>query len=208
MPLYVVSSGLTTIAFGASLIREIRKKNDDNESDQIKKIRQLEESIFSVATGIYGLNIGKSDFKSIQRLRYLDWIITTPMLLRTLHLLAQEKGFQGSFGLALGFNLAMIIFGYLHEFEKSKQKRQTYLVLGFLAFAGVLKHVHEWGTYLKSKGSKVDDLLKFFYIGWTIYGLNTLTPNEEIRQSIFNVSDLFNKGVYSLVLEDVIQNKL
>ncbi|MEI7986389.1 MAG: bacteriorhodopsin [Armatimonadota bacterium] len=208
MPLYTASSGLTTIAFGASFVREIGKKNDPNESDRIKQIRQLEKAIFGVATGIYALNIGKSDFRVIQKLRYLDWAITTPMLLRSLHLLAQEKGFEGSFIPALSFNLAMIAFGYLNEFEKSKQKRQIYLIVGFIAYAGVLKYVYEWGKYLKSTGSDVDDLLKFFYIGWTVYGLNTLTPNEEIRQSVFNISDLFNKGIYSLVLEDVIQNKI
>jgi bacteriorhodopsin len=208
MPLYSASSGLTTIAFGASFAREVLKKDDKDESARIKEIRWLERTIFGVATGVYGLNIGQADFKRVQKLRYLDWVITTPMLLKSLHLLAEEKGFQGSFAPALGCNLGMIVFGYLHEFEHSKQRRQLYLILGFIAFAGVLKYVYEWGTYLKSKGSKVDDLLKFFYIGWTMYGLNTLTPNEEIRQTVFNISDLFNKAIYSLVLEDVIQNKL
>jgi bacteriorhodopsin len=208
MPLYNASSALTTLAFGASFFREVSKKDKKGESDNIIQIRRLETAIFGVGTGIYALNFGKSDFKTIQKLRYLDWVITTPMLLRSLHLLAEEKGFQGSFTPALIFNLAMIMFGYLYETEQSKLKRQIYLLLGFVAFAVVLKYVHEWGTYLKSQGSDVDGLLSFFYIGWTVYGLNTLTPNEEIRQTIFNVADLFNKAIYSLVLEDVIDNKL
>jgi len=207
-PLYKATSYLTTGALGLSLVKSIWPSKRGQESERIKNIRKLETVIFAVATGQYVLNLRIKDFEKAQRLRYLDWVITTPMLLRTLHLLAEEKGFKGSFLPALGFNLLMIIGGYLAEFTPSKRNRGIYFTLGFVAFAGVLKYVHEWGTYLKSQGVQVDNLLKFFYIGWTAYGVNFLTPNEDVRQSVFNISDLFNKGIYSLVLEDVITRKL
>jgi bacteriorhodopsin len=207
-PFHTASSRLTEVAFGASLFAQFSAEQKDTDSRQIKEIRKLEKSIFAVATGIYFLNNNQTDFKDIQKLRYLDWIITTPMLLRTLHLLAEEKGFSGSFVPALGFNIAMIIFGYLYEIEASASRRKLYLILGFVGLVGVLKYNRDWGNYLKAQGSNVDDLLKFFYIGWTFYGVNALTPNEELRQTGFNIADLFNKAIYSLVLEDVIKNKL
>lgn len=203
--LVVSTSYITTGALGASLVKTLISKK--KESRRIEEIRKLEIGIFAVATGQYVLSLNIKDFRQLQRLRYLDWIITTPMLLRTLYLLAEEKGFAGSFLPALGFNILMIVSGYIADFSISKRNRTIFLLLGFVAFAGVLKYVYEWGTYLKSQGSEVDDLLKFFYFGWTVYGLNFMTPNENLRQTIFNISDLFNKAVYALVLEDVIAKK-
>lgn len=206
--IYKATTYAATGAFAFSLINSFRKTDNPSESVKIKQIRKLEKAIFFVATGQYVLNLGIKDFKTAQRLRYLDWIITTPMLLKSLHLLAEEKGFKGSYTPALIFNILMIVAGYIAEFTPSKRNRLIFLALGFLAFAGVLVYVNQWGSYLRDQGVKIDDLLKFFYIGWTVYGLNFMTPNEEVRQSIFNVSDLFNKGAYSLVLEELLTNGL
>lgn len=210
MPLFRTTSAITTIAFGASLIREVGRNHTPGVTVGIRQIKELEKAIFIVATAVYVLNAGKSNLREVQLLRYLDWAITTPMLLKGLHVLAEEKGFSGSFAPALALNLGMILFGYIYEFGNlnPKYERTIPLALGFSTFAGVLTYVRLWGKHLRDRGCEVDGLLSFFYIGWTLYGINTLNPNEDFRQGLFNVLDLFNKGIYSLVLERVISKEL
>ena len=205
---YKATLSLTLFIFLYSLADEIFRESKPSHSSKVKEIKNLEKSIFAVATALYIFSIGNSDFRTIQKLRYLDWVITTPMLLKSLHLLAEERGFKGSFVLPLISNIFMIIFGYLHEFGNPESGLSINLFLGFLSFSGVLTHVKDWGTFIKSSGIDVDNLLNFFYVGWTAYGLNSLTPNEEIRQTIFNLLDIFNKFLYSIVIRDIITNKL
>lgn len=176
-------------------------------SDKLQQIQRLEFLILGIATTQYGITLSMNDITKIQRWRYLDWLVTTPLLLKTFHLLAQEKGFEGSFLPALGANLIMITSGYLAEFARTPEQRFVYFVIGFAMLAIILYYVREWEQYLVEQGVDTKNLATFFYIGWTLYGLNFLVRNEQVRQIGFNVLDLFNKGIYSFALTEVINEQ-
>lgn len=213
------SSYVTYIGLIAVLINNFNNDEGNNiacSNDNIDLIRKLEKAILTVAIGQYTINFFIKDIHKQQRWRYLDWIITTPMLLKTVHLLAVEKGWQGSFLPAFGFDILMILTGYLAEFGSSGNRSGTlrnrkenpnklWIVISFVSFGVILYIVTQWFHYLEEQNVDTSNLSKFFYIGWTFYGLNFFTPNEDLRQTGFNLADLFNKGIYSLTLNDLIK---
>jgi hypothetical protein len=72
-----------------------------------------------------------------------------------------------------------------------------------LAFAVVLSEVYRWFEFLKKKGVRLGSLPWFFYIGWSLYGVNFMNPDTQKRSVIFNILDFINKAVYALVLQVV-----
>lgn len=206
-----VSSTVTLGFLGGSFLRKLVDGNKF-ESEKLRQIRNLELGILGIASGQYAITLPMQSNKRIQRWRYADWIVTTPMLLKTFHLLAQEKGYQGGFELAFGANIVMIIAGYFAEFHPfnrdSKNGSIFWYVLGFVALIFVLIEVAKWDKHLKDNNVDTRNLPTFFYLGWVLYGLTSLNHyvTQDIRQTAFAVLDLFNKGIYSLELESVIKN--
>lgn len=216
-----VTSLGTTIGLGSLFLINITKHQDENESENIKKIRRYEKIILGVATGQYIVSY-RSNYDILQNWRYLDWAITTPLLLKTFHLLAVEKGYDKSAKNAIIYDLIMIASGYLAENKldnltlfnrKSSTKKCNsinkiaWYSIGVAAYIGVLIEITKWYKFLKEKNVNVDNLLYFFYIGWTLYALNFLNPEKELKQMSFDVLDFFNKGVYSIVLNSVIEKE-
>jgi hypothetical protein len=127
--------------------------------------------------------------------------------------LAEEKGYEGSFLPALGADILMIVVGYLAEFnildsgdeEKNKTKSNILYGIGLVALGIIFYYVNQWTTFLKDKDVDTENLEFFFYIGWTLYGINFITPSVEVRQTAFNFLDLFNKAIYSFQLNSVIE---
>lgn len=179
-----------------------------NDSDNLEMIRKIEMIILAVASGQYVVSWSMS-YNRLQRWRYVDWIITTPLLLRTFHLLAVEKGFDKPFLPAFSWNMLMIWAGYLSEFPNTKRpqtiSRHSLYILSTVAMIFIFREVKEWDDYLKSKGVDTGRLPYFFYLGWTAYGLNFLNPDEELRQTTFNILDFVNKGLYSFEIQKVIR---
>lgn len=198
------SSVLTAGTLGGLTLQKLAKGNPYN-SKKLREIHTLETSLLGIASIQYGITL-PMEYHRAQRWRFFDWIITTPLLLKTLHSLAEEKEFEESFIPALTANLVMIIAGYYAEFvAKTEYARKIWYLIGVIALIVVLVYVYRWDSFLKDKGVDTKNLSTFFYVGWTIYGLNFLNPNEELRQTGFNVLDLFNKGIYSLHLTEVIE---
>ena len=195
-----VTAVTTTGVLGTLFVRKFIKRQSI-----IPEIDTLERVILGVATAQYGLTFAFKSDRRIQRYRFLDWLITTPLLLKTFHSLAVHKGFKGRFEIPALFNFLMIYAGYHAEFlAKSPQEKRLWTYLGFIGLVVVLLYVRRWDVYLKSQGVDTRQLPTFFYVGWTAYGAIFLLQNEEARQSAFNVLDLFNKGIYSLHLEAVL----
>lgn len=114
----------------------------------------------------------------------------------------------------------MIVAGYLAEYPEltnnkflrdkkynPEQIRKFWYAISFAAMIGIFIYITKWHNYLRDQGIDTKTLLYFFYIGWSLYALNFLNPSESARQHIFDILDLFNKGIYSLVLEKTITDK-
>jgi bacteriorhodopsin len=200
-------------------------KNERYDSETLEAIRKNELAILAIASGQYIISM-RMPVHRLQKWRYMDWIITTPLLLRSFHLLAVEKGFTESFVPALSANIAMIVFGYLAEFpnviDRKREKRgiaartkqqienyrRTLYVLSIVTLLVIFYFVRRWDNFLKSKGVDTGRLTYFFYYGWSLYGLNFLNPDQELKQTTFNILDSINKGLFTLELDKVIRENL
>ena len=205
----ITSYGTFSFLAGVGIVKLVRGR--EFQSENLENIRRLELAILATASGQYlvGFSISR---ERLQSWMYLDWLITTPMLLRTLHLLAVEKGFEGSFAPALSANLAMISLGYAAQFperfNKSKDDQQFKWLMYSLSTASMLiifYYVNKWNKFLISEGVDTGRLPGFFYYGWSVYAINFLNPDKELKQTTFNIMDAINKGFYSLELDRVLR---
>ena len=205
---------ITFFAFLIVFFYVIANKKEGN--DNIEKIQFLEASILFIAFLSYAVIYNIQDVKRSQKWRYLDWILTTPLLLGTFYLLAVEKGYTSSIVPAIVANTLMILFGYWAEYPETSpiygkytnnEIKNIFFFLSFLSLAVVFYYVYEWDSSLKNNGIDTEFLPYFFYIGWTLYGLFFLVKDENIRQSAFDLLDLFAKPVYSIYLTDFIDRK-
>ena len=76
------------------------------------------------------------DEKNVEIYRYLDWAITTPMMLLAI-LVANNGTFANTVGLIV-FDLIMVASGYLATIEKDELKKKIYFALGCLVFLPIL----------------------------------------------------------------------
>lgn len=193
---YITLGGL-----GSLLVQRL-VQGAQGSSDRLETIHQLEVAILAIATTQYGITIPMDEHR-VQRWRYLDWLLTTPLLLRTFHLLAEEKGWEEEANIAILFNILMIIAGYMAEF--TDQNTEMWYWFGFVCLGVVLVYVYRWNDYLQTQGVDTKELPVYFFLGWSMYGVGAGIGNNQTRQTLFNVLDLVNKGLYSISLHSVIQ---
>lgn len=208
-PTYII----TILAFVIVLFYVIANKKTS--SDNVQTIQFLEANILFIAFLSYVVIYFIKDEKRSQKWRYLDWIITTPLLLGTFYLLAVEKGYEQSIIPAIIANVLMILFGYWAEYPETSplygeyhdsEIKNLFYILSFLSLIIVLYYVYEWDRYLQNNGVDTKLLPYFFYIGWTLYGVIFLLEDGYLRQSAFDLLDLFNKPIYTLYLTNIMEN--
>jgi len=201
----------TLTLYGLPTVLSVKLINPPSKEPLNNGIYNAEILILSIASIQYLIVSGFNDIRRIQRWRYLDWILTTPLLLFTYWKLAETEGWTGNFYNLLIPNVLMILFGYLAEFPEvignSISKNYLYL-LGMVSLLFVLYEIYNITKFLNEKNYNTKGIEYFFYIGWTLYGLNFINPDENSRQSFFNILDLFNKAIYSLYLDSVILDNL
>lgn len=204
-------SGIGSLGFLAATGLYKLLKHEVGKTNTLETIRRIEIAILTIASGQYVIALNMP-VKRLQRWRYADWLITTPLLLRTFHLLAVEKGFTGPFAPALTANIAMISIGYLAEFPETVNRandqnfKRVMYAMSTASMLIIFYYVKQWDDYLKAHGVDTGRLPWYFYIGWSVYAINFLNPNEELRQTIFNIMDSINKGVYAIELDRVIRD--
>ena len=173
----------------------------------------IEVLISFVAAVVYYLiiNISKSapdlksiDWKKITTLRYIDWSITTPLLLLSfsLFLSSGEKVKDlGSFiAKLIFFDLIMILAGYLGAINILT--RVWSQVVGFSAYFIIFYLIYRKffrGTTITNHSSFKKIMFVAIVILWFIYGVvyNASTYNRNI---VTNVLDGIAKGVFGLSL--------
>jgi len=145
------------------------------------------------------------NFKSITNItpvRYMDWTITTPVMLvnlifytiflRTNTELDFLKVFWSEFYIILTIlilNWAMLFFGYLGEV-----KAIPVLVgvgLGFIPFL-----IYYYMIYT-NYGS--NQLFYYFFIIWSLYGVAAILPYKT-KNMCYNILDLFSKNFFGIFL--------
>lgn len=176
--------------------------------DSMRHILNLETCISIIAAFFYGQFVNnfkketmEIDYKSINVNRYVDWAITTPIMLLVLILafrfnlskLAQVKFID--FIIILLLNYAMLGSGYLGEIG---QMSRTYAnIIGFVFFGGLFGYIYH--TYIKKYNNKSNNLLYgAFFVLWAFYGV--FYQMEQVSRNVgYNILDLFSKcfvGLY------------
>ena len=148
--------------------------------------------------------------------RYIDWFITTPTMLVTLimyliYLNNKESGtnhkldffelFYDNFGMImtiLSLNWLMLLFGYLGELKVLPII--TSVLLGFIPF--VIYYYLIFANFV-SMDNLGWQIFAYFVGFWALYGVAAFLPYY-VKNTMFNVLDLFSKNFFGLFLVYVI----
>jgi sensory rhodopsin len=152
-------------------------------------------------------------------LRYIDWIVTTPLIvLKFPQLLGSDDRGKSIAVLVIVADVMMILFGFIGETSINATKGIEFNLIGFamfgvsmLAWMFILFILYSSVTEASSDklGPIQQGLAKlklFILIGWAIYPLGyviTLFSNDPDlriwREMIYNIADLFNKVGFGMV---------
>jgi bacteriorhodopsin len=166
--------------------------------EKARHILNLETCISVVAAYFYGkfvkiINEPNIDYKKINMTRYLDWAITTPIMLLVLCLafLFNTGGrlkFK-TFLMILLFNYLMLFSGYAGS--TNMVDKYTAWGVGFLFFFALYGFIYK--KFIEKKPI-FDNLILYwsFVIFWSGYGLVYLYP-DKFKNVAFNYLDLFAK---------------
>lgn len=205
-------AGTTLLTFGASVSPSLRETASNK---QLQSILLIENAVNLIATFMYMYFIqdakdGTLNTKEMVNIRYLDWALTTPLLLLALvYYLDYENRNKGvdpaakiqwpQLSAVFLLNFLMLLSGYLGETRRIP--KNVGLVAGFAAFYGLFKILYD--SYV----APVDDddskkLFTYFAVVWSLYGLFYMVPNETAKNLGYNVLDLLAKvgfGLYTVV---------
>lgn len=193
---FLVTTG--TITF----IEALRTKNES-----MRHILNLETCISIIATFFYShfvyefKDYKEINYKLINLNRYVDWAITTPIMLLVL-ILAFKYNYNGKsvvsfndFFIITILNYFMLIIGYLGELKIFNKIFAN--IFSFVFF--ILMYLYIYFKYIYNKYNRQNILLySLFVILWAIYGFIYLF-NNKYRNIGYNILDLFSKcfvGLY------------
>jgi len=147
--------------------------------------------------------------------RYHDWVVTTPLMLFSTMVYYEYKNkpeeevtlesflkehWQDVL-VVFGFNMVMLVFGYLYELNVLDLI--TSQVLGFIVFAGSFWVI--WDKFA-SKNPENYWLYGFMFIVWAMYGVAAMF-NSVWKNVSYNILDVFAKNFYGLFLSYLIYQK-
>ena len=198
---YILLLTTATITFIEALRTPIPK---------VRHVFNLETCISLIAGYFYSIFVGKIedygkagkiiDWADITKTRYIDWAMTTPLMLFVLSVVLahnSKKKVSASFMLIiLLLNYFMLYTGYLGE--NGELTRITALVLGFVAFFmmfGIIFYTYLQGNMIASNYG----LYGVYFIVWTVYGIAYML-SEEYKNIIMNILDCVAKCFVGLGL--------
>lgn len=185
---------LTTVTI--TVIEAIRTQNP-----VIRHVLNLETCISVVAGYFYSIFVAKLDapqqtpinWSEITRIRYIDWSITTPIMLLTLciflgHNIQKTVPFS-IFIIIVIFNYLMLYIGYLGEQQKINRIFAT--IFGFIPFIGMFYLIFSRFVLPKYRLDNYIFFTTYVFI-WSLYGMVYLLP-EEPKNIAMNILDGISK---------------
>jgi bacteriorhodopsin len=189
---YLILYGYTVITFVEAL---------RTPSQAVRNIMNIETAISFVAAFVYGMFLERMkqptfDLKDIAHLRYLDWAITTPLIILGV-LLFYNKGRQPidykTYSVLALLNWGMLASGYFGE--KGVIHKTTGLIVGFLCLL-ILLLIIFFCCIPKTRSYAV---FIIFSVIWSLYGV-AYTLDEENKNIMYNILDLCAKALFGVVL--------
>jgi hypothetical protein len=176
----------------------------------IETFVQVVELAFYTWYSYYFHSVGEATFY-----RYHDWAVTTPLMLFSMMVYYEynnkpdEEVTLESFLkehwqdvlVVFGFNLVMLVFGYLYEVNVLDLI--TSQVMGFVGLAGSFWVI--WDKFA-SKNSGNYWLYGFMFVVWALYGVAAMFSSLWKNVS-YNILDVIAKNFYGLLLSYLIYQK-
>jgi bacteriorhodopsin len=189
---YLVLLGYT----GITAIEAIRTP-----SVSVRHVMNIETTVSIVASLVYGMfyeqvKTGKYDLKTFTHLRYLDWMITTPLLILGLLLFYNQKLASipwETYAAIVGLDWSMLLAGFLGE--QGTIPRMTGFLAGFVALFAVFFLIY---TKCLPKGSNPTAFFIFAFI-WSMYGVAYM-QDEVTKNLIYNILDVNSKAIFGVGL--------
>lgn len=189
---YLVLCGYTII----TLIEAIRTP-----SIVVRHIMNIETAVSLIAGLVYGYLVEEvrkpgADLSKITHIRYLDWSITTPLILLSLLLFYNPEtavDYKTFLGIA-ALNSGMLYSGYLGE--TGAINKMTGGVVGFLFFGALLALFY---TCCVPK-SQTPVVFIIFSILWALYGVAYYIEDVETKNICYNLLDITSKALFGVVL--------
>lgn len=147
--------------------------------------------------------------KNITNIRYIDWAITTPIMLITTILFMEyqnqidnnelntkeiiDKNKKEIFEILI-YNYLMLLFGFLAE--NNSNYKNYYIFIGFIFF--ILSFFKLWQNFA-NKNNLNKKLFTFLLVIWGLYGVSAYFPS--IAKNIsYNILDVISKNFYGLFI--------
>jgi hypothetical protein len=146
--------------------------------------------------------------RNITSFRYLDWSITTPLMLITLSAFLKHNrnepfrlndfisNHQSSILKIVFLNAAMLLFGFIGEIGLLNPYVST--TLGFIPFILNFKYIKD--TFLQtSEDIYKNGLFYWFAFTWSLYGVFAVM-SYTIKNTGYNILDVFSKNFFGIFL--------
>jgi hypothetical protein len=167
----------------------------------VRNIMNIETTVSIIAGVVYNLfnemiNKEGFDLQRINELRYVDWSITTPLILLAIILFYNPTSpVQYTYYLVIVLlNWGMLLTGYLGE--TGVWARETGLVTGFLFFGALLAML-----YTCCIDSKANHTVFYIFAAiWTGYGINYMVEDKETKNIGYNTLDVISKALFGVAL--------
>ena len=166
---------------------------------KVRNILNLETCISVVAAFFYSKFVDdiedeQINYEKINKTRYTDWAITTPIMLLVLVLafLYNTKGGPlaiSKYAIILLLNYGMLLFGYFGEIGVLNKFNAN--GIGFMFFAGLFGYLY---NQFLNKKYNFDNMVLYmaFLILWSLYGVVYFF--DEVNKNVsYNILDLFSK---------------
>lgn len=164
----------------------------------------IESTITGIASCIYHFYIykmesGDVNFDLFNKIRYLDWVITTPLMLLSIsYVFSKNLNIPLPIPTTLGvifLDLIMLAFGYAGEVNWLEKEKAQFL--GFIPFILMFSILYK--TYRPRNHIGNSYLFLFYFILWTIYGLIYVLPESE-KNNAYAIMDCLSKAIVSLCI--------
>ena len=169
-------------------------------------IQKASSSILSIATTQYAISLYlyKRYPKIAEEIRYIDWLLTTPLLLFTYWKLANNHGYKGNFEY-LGISVVLMVsLGYIAEKNRNSYK---WFILSIIPYLFILSEIIKIQKMFSKNGmNEYSSLGNFFIYGWAVYPLAFYAP-DKLKFVLYSLGDFINKGVYSIMLYDILKKR-
>ena len=209
---YIALAGTTVITFVASL-----GDNFDANTNNLK-YSLVSETCVNIIAGLtysYIMNLLDNKGLSLNKvtpIRYIDWVLTTPLLIFSFILYVthydnkarreldsnhvNKRPDYKPLGYIIPLNFIMLFAGYLGETGKIDSKKG--LIIGFAAYAGMFYSIYR--VYIQNnKDKSMRAIYGVFTFVWFLYGMAYLLETK-YKNIAYNFLDVTSKAGFGILI--------